>query len=59
MRKDKGKKTENQAFLLEPLIALTETLTLAQPDAVSNLHKFDIPRQLFLSSKLGLPEAIV
>lgn len=58
MRKDKGRKNENQAFLLEPLLALTESL--AQPDAVSNLHKYDIPRKLFLSSsKLGLPEAIV
>ncbi|KAL3537478.1 hypothetical protein ACH5RR_000844 [Cinchona calisaya] len=60
IRKDKERKTENQAFLLEPLLALTESLTSGQPDAVSKLHKFDIPTQLFLtSSKLGLPEAIV
>ncbi|XP_052191644.1 polyamine oxidase 1 isoform X2 [Diospyros lotus] len=47
---------ENQTFLLEPLLALT----LTQTDAVSSLHKWEIPRQLFLSSnKLGLPEAIL
>lgn len=60
IRKDKGRKNENQAFLLGPLFALTESLSLSQPDAVSNLHTYDIPRQLFLtSSKLGLSEAIV
>ncbi|KAL0397600.1 UNVERIFIED_CONTAM: Polyamine oxidase 1 [Sesamum calycinum] len=50
MRADKERKSsENQSFLIEPLLALTGTLPLAQPDTVSNLHKFDIPRrQLFL-----------
>ncbi|OIT40579.1 PREDICTED: polyamine oxidase 1 [Nicotiana attenuata] len=60
MRKDDGRKNESQAFLLEPLLALTGSLTLTQAETVSNLHKCDIPRQLFLSnSKLGLPEAIL
>ncbi|KAM7472532.1 hypothetical protein LguiA_010715 [Lonicera macranthoides] len=56
MRNEEERKSESQAFLLEPLL----TLTLTQTDAVSGLHKCDIPRQLFLSSnKLGLPEAIL
>ncbi|KAL0429231.1 UNVERIFIED_CONTAM: Polyamine oxidase 1 [Sesamum radiatum] len=62
MRVDKERKSsENQSFLIEPLLALTGTLPLAQPDTVPNLHKFDIPRrQLFLhTSKLGVPEAIL
>ncbi|KAL0464455.1 UNVERIFIED_CONTAM: Polyamine oxidase 1 [Sesamum latifolium] len=62
MRVDKERKSsENQSFLIEPLLALTGTLPLAQPDTVSNLHKFDFPRrQLFLhTSKLGVPEAIL
>jgi polyamine oxidase len=51
---------DSQTFLLEPLLALTGSLTLTQSDAVSGLHKWEIPRQLFLSSnKLGLPEAIL
>ncbi|KAJ8573585.1 hypothetical protein K7X08_010096 [Anisodus acutangulus] len=59
MRRDDGMKNESQAFLLEPLLALTGSLTLTQAETVSSLHKCDIPRQLFLSnSKLGLPEAI-
>lgn len=58
MRSGREKKGEKQSFLIEPLIALTGSL--AQPDAaVSDLHKFDIPRQLFVhASKLG-PEAIL
>ncbi|KAL2478432.1 Polyamine oxidase 1 [Forsythia ovata] len=61
MRIEKEIIGENQAFLVEPLLALTGSLTLAQPDVVSNLHKFDIPRQLFLhsSSKPRFPEAIL
>lgn len=60
MRRDDGRKNESQAFLLEPLLALTGSLTLTQSETVSSLHKCDIPRQLFLSnSKLGLPEAIL
>ncbi|KAK4414487.1 Polyamine oxidase 1 [Sesamum alatum] len=62
MRMEKERKSsENQSFLIEPLLALTGTLPLSQPDTVSNLHKFDIRRrQLFLhTSKLGVPEAIL
>ncbi|CAN4110329.1 unnamed protein product [Withania somnifera] len=60
MRRDDGRKNESQAFLLEPLLALTGSLTLTQAETVSSLHKCDIPRQLFLgNSKLGLPEAIL
>ncbi|KAK4379705.1 hypothetical protein RND71_001567 [Anisodus tanguticus] len=59
MRRDDGRKNESPTFLLEPLLALTGSLTLTQAETVSSLHKCDIPRQLFLSnSKLGLPEAI-
>ncbi|XP_007052480.2 PREDICTED: polyamine oxidase 1 [Theobroma cacao] len=55
IRKDE-RKNENQTFLLEPLLALT----LTQTDAVSGLHKCDVPTQLYLSSKLGaIPEAIL
>ncbi|KAG8486439.1 hypothetical protein CXB51_019753 [Gossypium anomalum] len=46
---------QNQNFLLEPLLALT----LTQADAVSGLHKCDVPTQLYLSGKLGIPEAIL
>ncbi|XVE76755.1 hypothetical protein DITRI_Ditri13aG0006400 [Diplodiscus trichospermus] len=46
------RKTDNQSLLLEPLLALT--------DAVSaGLHKCDVPAQLYLSSKLGIAEAIL
>ncbi|KAL3815101.1 hypothetical protein ACJIZ3_016369 [Penstemon smallii] len=42
--KEKEWKSENQSFLIEPLLALTGSLTLKQPEAVSNnLHKFTIP----------------
>ncbi|XP_059651025.1 polyamine oxidase 1-like [Cornus florida] len=59
MRKEE-RKSGSQNFLLEPLLALTGSLTLSQPDAVSGLHKCEIPRQLFhSSSKRGLPEAIL
>ena len=50
---------KSQTFLLEPLLALTGSLTLTQTEAVSNLHKCDIPTHLYLSDKLGLPEAIL
>lgn len=55
----KERKTENQNHLLEPLLALTGSLTLTQADAVSSLHKCDIPTQLYLSGKLNIPEAIL
>ncbi|GFZ02671.1 polyamine oxidase 1 [Actinidia rufa] len=58
--REEERKNDSQTFLLEPLLALTGSLTLTQSDAVSGLHKWEIPRQLFLSSnKLGLPEAIL
>jgi polyamine oxidase len=53
------RKIENQNHLLEPLLALTGSLTLTKTDAVSNLHKCDIPTQLYLSGKLSIPEAIL
>ncbi|KAF8403785.1 hypothetical protein HHK36_011891 [Tetracentron sinense] len=61
MRKEKERNREtsleSQTFLLEPLLALTGSLTLTQPE-VSSLHKWDIPRQHFLSGKMVIPEAI-
>ncbi|EEF44590.1 polyamine oxidase 1 isoform X1 [Ricinus communis] len=59
MIQEKERKNENQTFLLEPLLALTESLTLTQTEAVSTLHKCDIPTQLYLSGKLSIPEAIL
>ncbi|CAL1361532.1 unnamed protein product [Linum trigynum] len=52
----KERETENQTFLLEPFLA---SLTLSQTEAVSNMHKCDIPAQLCISSNLGLSEAIL
>ncbi|KAL5540159.1 hypothetical protein UlMin_044038 [Ulmus minor] len=64
MGKDKEiRETENQTnqtFLLEPLLALTAgTLTLTPAEAVAGPHKCDIPTQLYLSSKMGIQEAIL
>ncbi|PON74255.1 Flavin amine oxidase [Parasponia andersonii] len=60
MGKDKERKSENQTFLLEPLLALTGSLTLTQTDTtVSGPHKCEIPTQLYLSSKIGIQEAIL
>ncbi|XVF33703.1 hypothetical protein REPUB_Repub17cG0191000 [Reevesia pubescens] len=56
---ERKNENQNQNFLLEPLVALTGSLTLTQTDAVSGLHKCDVPTQLYLSSKLGIPEAIL
>ena len=39
-------------FLLEPLLALTETLT--QQGAVSRLQKWDSARQLYFRGKLSI-----
>ncbi|XP_043690920.1 polyamine oxidase 1-like [Telopea speciosissima] len=64
MRKEKEKMesslelVESQKFLLEPLLALTESLTLTQQEAASTLHKWDIARELFVSGKLVVQEAI-
>lgn len=56
IRKDSERNnSETQNFLLEPLLALT----LTQTEAMSSLHKCDIPKQLYLSGKLGIPEAIL
>eukprot|EP00258_Populus_trichocarpa_P047155 XP_024463174.1 polyamine oxidase 1 isoform X2 [Populus trichocarpa] len=59
MRKEKERKSESQTFLLEPLLALTGSLTLTQTEAVPSLHKCDIPTHLYLSGKVGLQEAIL
>ncbi|KAB5520480.1 hypothetical protein DKX38_024799 [Salix brachista] len=59
IRKEKERKSESQTFLLEPLLALTGSLTLTQTEAVPSLHKCDIPTQLYLSGKVGLQEAIL
>ncbi|XP_010530490.1 PREDICTED: polyamine oxidase 1-like, partial [Tarenaya hassleriana] len=58
---EKERRNENSSFLLEPLLAFTESLSLTtQTDSkVSNLHKCDIPNQFYLSQKLGIPEAIL
>lgn len=53
--KERSIESENQTFLLEPLLALTGSLSMTQNDAVSSL-KCDIPRQLYLSGKVGVPE---
>lgn len=59
MRKDKERKSDGQSFLLEPLLALTGSLSLSQTEAVSGLHKCDLPTQLYLNGKLGIQEAIL
>lgn len=57
MRKEEESKTESQTLLLEPLLALTESLSLTQTEAVSSpIHKCDIPRRSF---HRGIPEAIL
>ncbi|KAJ0095772.1 hypothetical protein Patl1_17156 [Pistacia atlantica] len=53
--KEEERNSDSNKFLLEPLLALT----LTQTEAVSGLHKCDIPTQLYLSGKLGIPEAIL
>ncbi|KAG6630298.1 polyamine oxidase 1-like [Carya illinoinensis] len=59
IRKER-KSDQSSNNLLEPLLALTgSTLTLTKTETVSNLHKCDLPTQLYLSGKLGLPEAIL
>ncbi|KAK7323240.1 hypothetical protein VNO77_26705 [Canavalia gladiata] len=59
MRKEKERKSESQTLLLEPLLALSGSLTMSKAETVSNIHKCDIPTQLYLSGKLGIPEAIL
>ncbi|KAK6928766.1 Amine oxidase [Dillenia turbinata] len=57
IRKEKEKEriNETHSFLLEPYLALT----LSQTDTVAGLHKCEVPRQVFLSRKMGIPEAIL
>ncbi|RDY04287.1 Polyamine oxidase 1, partial [Mucuna pruriens] len=45
MRKENERKSESQTLLLEPLLALTGSLTMSKPETVSNIHKCDIPTQ--------------
>ncbi|XP_027343581.1 polyamine oxidase 1-like [Abrus precatorius] len=59
MRKEKERKSESQTLLLEPLLALSGSLTMSKSETVSNIHKCDIPTQLYLSGKLGMPEPIL
>lgn len=59
IRKENERESESQTLLLEPLLALTGSLTKSKPETVSNIHKCDIPTQLYLSGKLGIPEAIL
>ncbi|CAJ1958893.1 unnamed protein product [Sphenostylis stenocarpa] len=59
MRKENERKTESQTLLLEPLLALSGSLTMSKAETVPNIHKCDIPTQLYLSGKLGMPEAIL
>ncbi|KAL5078079.1 hypothetical protein RYX36_017063 [Vicia faba] len=59
IRKENERESDNQTLLLEPLLALTGSLTMSKPESVSNIHKCDIPTQLYLSGKLGIPEAIL
>lgn len=60
MRKEMDRKGERQAFLLEPMLALTGSLSLTQGEIVpGSLQKCDIPGQLHLSGKLGVQEAIL
>ncbi|XP_043690919.1 polyamine oxidase 1-like [Telopea speciosissima] len=65
LRREKGRKkkekemsslelVENQTFLLEPLLALTGSLTLTQQETVRGLQKWDIARQLLVSGKLAI-----
>lgn len=59
IRKENERESESQNLLLEPLLALTGSLTMSKSETVSNIHKCDIPTQLYLSGKLGIPEAIL
>ncbi|XP_077218351.1 polyamine oxidase 1 [Tasmannia lanceolata] len=56
--KKRERKLKRSEFLLKPLLALTESLSLTQQEAVSRIQKWDVARQLFLSGKLVIQEAI-
>ncbi|KAK9123224.1 hypothetical protein Sjap_012826 [Stephania japonica] len=50
---------EAQTLLLEPLLALTESLTLStQQEAVSDLHKWDLSRQMYLNGKMVVQDGV-
>ncbi|KAJ4978428.1 hypothetical protein NE237_009208 [Protea cynaroides] len=53
IKREEERKKESQTFLLEPLLALTGSLTLTQKK-VMGLHKWDIARQLLISGKLAI-----
>ncbi|KAL3732681.1 hypothetical protein ACJRO7_029347 [Eucalyptus globulus] len=57
MRKEKERNSQNQSFLLEPLLALTLTQTDSSVSG-SVQHKSDIPNHLHLSGKLSIPGPI-
>lgn len=59
MKKEKERNSESQTLLLEPLLAFTESLTMSKAETVSNIHKCDIPTQLYLTGNLGMQEAIL
>ncbi|GAB4832521.1 polyamine oxidase1, flavin-containing amine oxidoreductase [Ancistrocladus abbreviatus] len=59
MKMEKERSGESQTFLLDPLLALTGSLTLTQTDTTSGLHSYELPRQILLSSNLSRPEAIL
>ncbi|GMH20614.1 hypothetical protein Nepgr_022455 [Nepenthes gracilis] len=59
MKIENKRSSESQTFLLEPLLALTSSLTSTQTETVPTLHKYELLRQIFLRSNLGLPEAIL
>ncbi|KAF5189575.1 Polyamine oxidase protein [Thalictrum thalictroides] len=59
------KKVRNQAsslhlknYLLQPLLALSEALTSAQRQTLSDISKWEFAQQLFLKGKLAMQEAI-
>ncbi|KAL5995277.1 hypothetical protein ACLOJK_025335 [Asimina triloba] len=61
MKKDKERSRSarlKNPFLLQPLLALTESLSLTQQDAVSRLQKWDVARRFFINGKLVIQEAI-
>lgn len=55
MKLEKERTIESKALLL----ALSESLSISQTKAASNGYKYEIPRQVYLGSNLGAPEAIL
>ncbi|KAL9231246.1 hypothetical protein vseg_006497 [Gypsophila vaccaria] len=56
---NQGRNDERQTFLLEPWLAVRESLALSQTETVSNLHKYELRGQIFLGSNLGMPKPIL